>query len=54
MRWLQGQGKGPVTWSTLIGVLRDIGLTELAQMIQESPKSSGISSEHNFGESNQI
>ena len=34
-RWIQGQGKKPVIWSTLIGVLRDVGLTELAQTFQE-------------------
>ena len=39
-RWLQGQGKKPVSWSTLIDVLRDVGLSELSQMIQESLTSS--------------
>ena len=34
-RWIQGQGKKPVTWSTLIGVLKDIGLRVLAQTFQE-------------------
>lgn len=33
-RWLQGHGKQPVTWSTLICVLRDMKLLELAQMIK--------------------
>ena len=32
-RWLQGQGQRPVTWSTLIGVLRNEGLS-LADDIQ--------------------
>ena len=35
-RWLQGQGKLPVSWSTLIDVLKNAGLLEIAQMIQES------------------
>ena len=35
-RWLQGRGKKPVAWSTLICVLRDIGLSELAQRIEEN------------------
>ena len=33
-RWLRGQGKKPVTWSTLIDVLRDVELSELADEIQ--------------------
>lgn len=35
-QWLQGQGKLPVSWSTLTDVLKDVGLTELSQMIQET------------------
>ena len=34
-RWLLGQGKQPVSWSTLIDVLKDTGLSEMAPMIQE-------------------
>ena len=34
-RWLQGQGKLPVSWVTLIDVLKGVELTELSQMIQE-------------------
>ena len=34
-RWLLGQGKLPVTWSTLLGVLDDVGLSELAQMVRK-------------------
>lgn len=45
-RWLQGRGKLPVTWSTLIDVLRDMELSELAQVIQEAL----TSSEQPFGE----
>ena len=33
-RWLQGRGKQPVTWSTLIDVLSNSGLLELANMIK--------------------
>ena len=39
-RWLQGQGKKPVSWSTLIDVLRAVGLLQLSQMIQENLTSS--------------
>ena len=28
--WVEGRGKQPVTWDTLIDVLRDTQLTELA------------------------
>ena len=31
--WLAGKGKQPVTWSTLVEVLRDIGLSILADDI---------------------
>ena len=34
-RWLQGQGKKPVSWSTLTDVLKEVGLSELSQMIQD-------------------
>ena len=33
-RWIQGQGI-PVKWATLIEVLRDVGLTELAREMEE-------------------
>ena len=32
-QWLQGKGAQPVAWSTLIGVLRKIGLCALADEI---------------------
>ncbi len=32
-RWLQGEGGNPVTWATLIGVLRDIRMNSLADDI---------------------
>ena len=35
-RWLLGQGKKPVSWSTLTDVLKEVGLSELSQMIQDS------------------
>ena len=34
-QWLQGQGKLPVTWSTFLDVLDDVGLSELAQMVRK-------------------
>ena len=34
--WLQGLGKQPVTWSILIGVLKDIDLNSLANDIENS------------------
>ena len=33
--WLSGGGKKPVSWETLIAVLEDIGLSELAKLIAE-------------------
>jgi len=34
--WLQGNGKKPVTWQTLVGVLNDTGLNALAKDIEAS------------------
>ena len=34
--WLQGNGKKPVTWQTLVGVLNDTGLYALAKDIDTS------------------
>jgi len=34
--WLQGNGKKPVTWQTLVDVLKDIGLFVLAKDIEAS------------------
>jgi hypothetical protein len=33
--WLEGNGLQPVSWATLIGVLKNIGLTKLAYDIQQ-------------------
>ena len=33
-KWLTGRGKQPVTWATLVEVLRDIELTTLASDIE--------------------
>lgn len=33
-QWITGKGKHPVTWKTLIQVLRDVGLTVLAADIE--------------------
>lgn len=35
MRWIRGEGKKPVTWGTLVEVLRVIGLTEVASTIED-------------------
>ena len=32
--WLQGNGRKPVSWVTLISVLKDIGLSQLAKSIR--------------------
>ena len=34
--WLQGQGRKPVTWATLVSVLKDIDLLVLANEIETS------------------
>ena len=34
--WLQGKGKKPVTWQTLVDVLKDTGLSKLAMDIEAS------------------
>ena len=34
--WLQGKGKKPVSWQTLVDVLKDTGLSELAMDIETS------------------
>ena len=33
-KWIDGTGKTPVTWQTLVGVLRDIELNSLADEIE--------------------
>ena len=38
-RWIQGKGKLPVEWGTLIEVLNDIGLPELANKIEAKTSS---------------
>ena len=35
-RWLQGKGRQPVTWDTLLAVLQDIGLNSLAKQVKET------------------
>ena len=34
--WLQGKGRQPVTWGTLMAVLQDIGLYRLAKDIKDN------------------
>ena len=31
--WLKGKGRRPVTWATLVSVLKDVGLVKLAEDI---------------------
>lgn len=40
-RWIAGEGKEPVNWSTLINVLKDVGLRVLAQTIKKDLTTSG-------------
>ena len=35
-QWIQGRGRQPVTWVTLVGVLRSINLSELANTIESA------------------
>ena len=35
-QWIQGKGRQPVQWSTLIDVLKKIDLSELAKKIEKS------------------
>ena len=35
-KWIQGEGRQPITWDTLVGVLRSIRLTELANTIESA------------------
>ena len=35
-KWLEGEGKQPVTWGTLIQVLEDAGVLKLAHEIQDA------------------
>ena len=35
-RWLEGMGKHPTTWATLIKVLRDVDLSQLANDIEKN------------------
>ncbi len=34
-RWLQGEGRKPVTWATLVGVLGEIGMHSLADEMED-------------------
>ena len=37
-KWIQGKGKLPVEWSTLIEVLKDVGLSKLATEMEQTLK----------------
>ena len=41
-QWRQGQGREPVTWRTLIEVLRKIGLSDLAIDIESCLRPDGL------------
>ena len=43
-RWLEGKGRQPVTWDTLVHVLKDIGLRALVRHIEEHFSSSSSQS----------
>ncbi len=49
-RWLQGEGNKPVSWATLIELLRDIGKSTLADEIGRgtTPPGSYISDLYNY------
>ena len=37
-KWIQGKGKLPVEWSTLVEVIKDIGLVQLASEMEQNLK----------------
>ena len=37
-KWIQGKSKLPVEWSTLVEVMKDIGLSELASEMEQTLK----------------
>ena len=37
-KWIQGKGKLPVEWFTLVEVLKDVGLSELAIEMEQTLK----------------
>ena len=37
-KWLSSSGRQPVTWATFIAVVKEVGLTELAQDIEKQMK----------------
>ena len=41
-RWLQGQGKQPISWNTLVLTLRDVQLSVLADKIQREVGEMGL------------
>ena len=36
MKWIGGQGRRPLSWATLIKVLKDVQLSELAREIEHN------------------
>ena len=43
--WLEGKGRKPVTWGTLLETLQRIGLRELAREIQDVKTTTGTADE---------
>ena len=35
IEWLEGKSRQPITWETLIEVLKEVDLSELAKSVQE-------------------
>ena len=45
LHWLEGKGRKPVTWRTLVYSLKDIGLDVLAREIQDAKTTTGTADE---------
>ena len=45
LEWLEGEGRRPVTWGTLVQTLEDTGLDELAREIQDALTTTGTADE---------
>lgn len=41
-KWLNGEGRKPVTWATLIQALEDAGFRELARQLKNAVRRDGI------------
>ena len=45
LQWLEGEGRMPATWGTLVETLKDIGLIQLAKEIQYVKTTAGTADE---------